>query len=82
MQTTIPKLGTGVFVAAMLAVLTALSWDRAVGNVIYEIKDIVLRYVGSPFAGIFEFIALVMWALVVTVVLVVVAMKQGKKADT
>lgn len=81
MQTTIPKMGAGVFAAAMLAVLVALSWERAVMNVIYELKDLVLEYVGQPIAGIFEFLALVIWALVVTVIFVVVAMKQGKKSE-
>jgi hypothetical protein len=79
MQTTIPKLGAGVFLSAMLAILAAFAWDSAVMNVIYELRDLILRHVGSPFGGIFEFVALLLWALVVTVIFVVVAVKQGKK---
>jgi hypothetical protein len=81
MQTTIPKLGAGMFATAMLAVLTALAWDQAVMNVVYTLKDLASDYVGGLFAGIFEFLALVTWALVVTVILVVVAMKKGTRSD-
>jgi L-asparagine transporter-like permease len=82
MQSTIPKLGAGTFVTAMLAVLAALTLDRAVSNLVYEIADLVERYVGQMVGGVLEFMALLMWALVVTVIFVVVAQKQGKKSET
>jgi hypothetical protein len=81
MQSNIPKLGAGVFVAAMLALLTAASWERAAMNVIYVIKELALQHVNKPVAEIFEFVALMTWAVIVTVILVVVAMKQGKKSE-
>lgn len=81
MQTSVPKLGAGMFVTAMLMVLTALAWDQAVMNVVYTLRDLASDYLGGLVAGIFEFLALVTWALVATVILVVVAMKQGKKED-
>lgn len=82
MQSTVPKLGVGVFATVMLAVVAALAWDMAVANVIYEIMDLIDRYLGPLVAGIYEFLALVLWALVATVILVVVAMRLGKQGET
>ena len=82
MQSTVPRLGAGVFAAAMLAILSALTLDRAVSNAIYQISHQFDRYGFEIFGGIFEFLALLIWALVAIVALVVVAMRQGKKGET
>ena len=82
MQTTIPKLGVGAFLTVMLSIVTAMAWNSAMMNVINVLEDLAELLVNRTAATVFEFVALFFWALVATVILVVVAMRQGKRVET